>query len=51
LAQKLEPLQEEVFNVTEQIVAVQGKVKKAVQERENKLQTPITTQAIEEIST
>jgi hypothetical protein len=51
LVQKLEPLQEEAFKVTKEITAVQGKVKQAVQESEEKLQTPITAQDAEEIST
>jgi hypothetical protein len=38
----LEPMQEEVFKITEQIAVLQGKVKQAVQENEEKLQTPIT---------
>jgi hypothetical protein len=42
LAQNLEPLQEEAFQVTEELAAAQGIVKQAVQDNAEKLKTPIT---------
>jgi hypothetical protein len=48
LAQNVEMLQEEVFQVTDQLDSMQGIVKWVVQENAKKMKTHITTETVEE---
>jgi hypothetical protein len=47
--QKLEPLQEEAFQVTLELAATQGRVKKAMQDNTKKSKTPIIAHNIKRI--